>query len=200
VAEQVLESYIYHSGPHNPQYSRDGAFLATDGPDCWSCYDAAAMLPRCGRGDVALRRVAIETFDRAIRIYEEPRGEFAPDAVTTGFLAVDLGISYLELRPFLPVAARKRWIASTGRAANWLINIGQTTSTYAEPRSYGWDGRLPAIPPLPRRVRARVGNSRSRRASGDGRRTASSSHVSRPCRMDRTAQGTWRNPRVAGAA
>jgi hypothetical protein len=128
---EVLNSYVARSGPRDPRYWRDGTFVASDGPPCWFCYDtastAAAVLSRSGRGDTALRSIAIETLNRAIRTYQRPDGEFAPDGIATGFFTVELGISYLELRPFLSPNSRGRWIASVRRAADWLIATGQTT-------------------------------------------------------------------------
>lgn len=131
LARQVLDSYIARRGPHDPRYWRAGSFIATNGPSCWSCYDtaatAAAVLGTLGHGDSRLRSVAIDTFTHAIRAYQRPSGVFEPDGITTGFIAVELGISYLELRDSLPPGTRALWRTSLSRAADWLIRTGQTT-------------------------------------------------------------------------
>jgi hypothetical protein len=131
LAQQVLESYIIRSGRNDPRYWKAGSFIATDGPSCWSCYDtaatAAAVLSTYGQGDPGLRNVAIDTFTHAIHTHQRPNGEFAPDGITTGFIAVELGVSYLELRASLPPSTRALWRTSLARAADYLIDSGNTT-------------------------------------------------------------------------
>ena len=131
LARRALDSYVIRSGPHDPRYWQDGSFIATNGPSCWSCYDtaatAAAVLSTYGHENAGLRNVAIDTFTHVIHTYQAPSGEFAPDGVTTGFVTVELGLSYLELRDTLPAPTRASWRASLVRAANWLIRTGQTT-------------------------------------------------------------------------
>jgi hypothetical protein len=71
-----------------------------------------------------MRALAIDTIDQAIRTHEQPSGEFS-DGVTTGFFAVEVGISYLELRPYLDRSTRALWRESVRRVANWLHSSGQ---------------------------------------------------------------------------
>jgi len=131
LGRQVLRSYTVRTSQHDPRYWRGGSFVAANGPSCWSCYDtaatAAAVLSTTGTGDTRLQQLAIDTFSHAIHAYQTPSGEFTPDGVTTGFFAVELGISYLELRAVLPPTVRQLWRSSLTRAANWLIKTGQTT-------------------------------------------------------------------------
>ena len=131
LARRVLDSYIVRNGPHDPRYWRDGSFIATDGPSCWSCYDtaatAAAVLSTYDGNEARLRNVAIATFTHVIRTYQAPSGEFASGAVMTGFISVELGLSYLELRSTLPASTSALWRESLQRAADWLIRTGQTT-------------------------------------------------------------------------
>lgn len=131
LARRVLHTYIVRSGPRDPRYWRAGSFIATNGPPCWSCYDtaatAAAVLSTLGHGDAELRNVAIATFTHVIHTYQADSGEFAGGAVTTGFISVELGLSYLELQDSLPAQTRALWRGSLSRAADWLISSGQTT-------------------------------------------------------------------------
>jgi hypothetical protein len=126
----VVASYIDKSGPRDARYWRNGSFVSVGGQSCWFCYDtaatAAAVLSREGRGDVRMRNVAVQTFDHAIRTYQLPDGQFT-DGVTTGFFTVELGISYLELKPYLDSKTRAMWTTSIRRAADALISAGDLT-------------------------------------------------------------------------
>jgi hypothetical protein len=73
-----------------------------------------------------MRRLAIETIDQAIRTHQSPSGKFT-DGVTTGFFAVELGLTYLELKPYLDPSTRARWEKSIQRVADWLLSSGQMT-------------------------------------------------------------------------
>jgi hypothetical protein len=130
LTRSVVESYVVKGGPRDPWYWKNGSFVAVGGQSCWSCYDtaatAAAVLSREGRGDVRMRNVAVGTFDHVIRTYQQSDGLFT-DGVTTGFFTVELGISYLELKPYLDSETRSRWITSIRRAADALISSGDMT-------------------------------------------------------------------------
>lgn len=131
LTRRVLDSYLDRSDPQDPRYWQDGAFISVGGEQCWSCYDtaatAAAVLSREGKGDVQMRNIAVRTFNYAIRTYQQATGEFAGGGVTTGFFAVELGISYLELKPYLATDTRATWVDSLRRAANYLISSGDLT-------------------------------------------------------------------------
>lgn len=128
LADQVVQSYVSRTGPSDPRYWRTGAFIATDGPSCWWCYDsaasAAAILATYDSRAANLRQVAIDTFDRAIRSEQLPSGEFEPDGVTTGFFTVDLGLAYLALRKSLDPSTQRAWSTAIGKAADYLIAQG----------------------------------------------------------------------------
>lgn len=133
IARRALDSYIVRNGPHDQRYWRDGSFIAADGPSCWSCYDTAATAAAVLSSyddDAPLRNVAIATFTHVIHTYQASSGEFSTGpaaAVTTGFVAVELGLSYVELRSVLPGPTSTLWRESLERAADWLIRSGQTT-------------------------------------------------------------------------
>ena len=133
---QVLESYMTQSNSSDPRYYANGVWYATDGPSCWYCYDSAAVgaatLSQQPGGSPQLRQVAIDTFNAAINQHQLPNGAFddgtgAADGIGTGFFAVDLGMTYLELESTLDAQTRARWSASIGAAADYLINSGNTT-------------------------------------------------------------------------
>lgn len=136
VGNQVLQSYMTQSSASDPRYYASGVWYATDGPACWYCYDSAAVgaatLSQQPGGSAQLRQVAIDTFNTAIAHHQLPNGAFddgtgAADGIGTGFFAVDLGMTYLELESSLDAQTRARWSASIGAAADYLINSGNTT-------------------------------------------------------------------------
>jgi hypothetical protein len=135
LTREVLNVYITKNRPTDPQYWSNGSFIATRGLSCWYCYDtaatAAAVISQEGRTDRQLRTIAISTYSHAIRTYELPSGEIidAPgsDGVGTGFFAVQLGITYFELKDYLSAPTRALWVNAISRSANWLISSGNLT-------------------------------------------------------------------------
>jgi hypothetical protein len=74
-----------------------------------------------------LRGIAIETFDRALKMHTMPDGSFGPplagepnDGVTTEFFGDELGIAYHELEPALGSARAARWRRALVRASTYL--------------------------------------------------------------------------------
>ncbi|MDQ6778445.1 MAG: hypothetical protein M3071_19985 [Actinomycetota bacterium] len=134
--QQALDSYMNRTSPSDPRYYSSGTWNATDGPPCWFCYDtagvAAATLSRL-QSNPSLAKVAIDTFNNAISVYQLPSGAIAdtpgadPDGIGTGFFGVDLGIAYLELQPVLPAADQASWSAALAKLASYLITSGDTT-------------------------------------------------------------------------
>ena len=136
LTRQVLSVYVNRRRPSDPQYWADGSFIARDaGIKCWYCYDtpatAAAVLSVQRDGDVGLRNIAIRTWTHAIRTYLRPSGEIVhgngSNGVGTGFFAVQLGITYLVLKPHLPAATRGLWAAAMTAMAKFLIDSGALT-------------------------------------------------------------------------
>lgn len=134
-ARAVLATYMSANSASDPRYYLDGTWHATDGPDCWYCYDAAATgaatLSQQPDGDQQLRNVAVDTFNTAIAKYQLRNGAFAdpyptPDGIGTGFFTVDLGISYLELQRSLDHETRTAWAAAIAKAADYLIKSAYT--------------------------------------------------------------------------
>jgi hypothetical protein len=118
------------------RYYRSGQWYATDGPECWYCYDSAAVgaatLSQQPGGSPSFARTAITTMTTAILRYQLPSGAFAnpypkPDPIGTGRFAVDLGVTYLELRRVLATGVRRAWATAIERAAGYLIESGNTT-------------------------------------------------------------------------
>jgi hypothetical protein len=135
--QQVVDSYMSKSTPSDPRYYADGNWYATGGPDCWYCYDSAAvgaatLSQQPGIADPELHRVAVDTFDAAIAEHQLRSGAFAdslgqPDVVGTGFFTVDLGVAYRELRGTLDQRTAGAWSAAIARAADYLIDSGNTS-------------------------------------------------------------------------
>jgi hypothetical protein len=141
------------------QRPRDGALhyysrgvWHTVGFDCWRCDVApgalAAELARQHPRDTRYRRLAIATFNAALRSHARADGSFGPalgiesdDQISTIVMANYLGIAYLELRSSLDEATRSRWLEGLERSANWLVprlhfyvngndNLGETLTMY----------------------------------------------------------------------
>jgi hypothetical protein len=133
LTRQVLSAYITKNGPSDQQYWSHGSFVAGGaGITCWYCYDtpatAAAVISEVGTGSRQVRQIAISTYSHAIRTYEQPSGEIiggnGSNPVGTGFFAVQLGISYLELKSYLSTATKALWANAIGRSADFLISSG----------------------------------------------------------------------------
>src|SRR5262249_49240693 len=96
------------------------------------CYDTAAVGAATlsqTQSNPSFRQVAIDTFNAAIAQHQLSDGAFAnddgnADGVATGFFAVSLGVSYLELQPTLDATTRARWSNAVEKAADYLINSG----------------------------------------------------------------------------
>jgi len=134
LSRQVLSVYTKKSGPKDGQYWSRGTFVVNGGVSCWYCDDAAAtaaaVLSEEGKGNPQLRELAITTYSHAIHTYERPTGEVVDSngsGVGTGFFAVQLGTTYLELKPYLSAATRALWANAITRSANYLINTGALT-------------------------------------------------------------------------
>ena len=130
-----LNSYMGLTSSTGPRTYSAGAFSASDGPDCWNCYDAAAVgaavLSQTVPADTSMKSLAVTTFDTAIADHQLADGAFddstgAPDGITTGFFTVDLGMAYLELRSSLPASTQTLWSNSIAAAARYLISSGNT--------------------------------------------------------------------------
>src|SRR5262249_27156862 len=103
----------------------DGVWHNPSDVDCWSCLDsaatAAAILSREGTSDdLHLRQVAIDTWNTAIASQQNADGSFNGSALTnspmtTAFVGVELGITYLELQDVLDPATRSAWADSIAR-------------------------------------------------------------------------------------
>jgi hypothetical protein len=115
----------------------DGVWHNPSDVDCWSCLDsaatAAAIVSRAGASDdVAMRQVAIDTWNTAISTEQNADGSFngsplTNSPMTTAFVGVELGLSYLELQDTLDPATRASWADSIERLNDYLIDSGQTT-------------------------------------------------------------------------
>jgi hypothetical protein len=135
LTRQVLNVYINKSGPTDVQYWSNGSFVAEGGISCWVCDDsaatAAAVLSQERKGNIRLRDIAIATYSHAIGKYELPSGVIVDangkDGVVTGFFAVQLATTYLELKPYLSAATRKLWANAITRIADYLIKTGALT-------------------------------------------------------------------------
>jgi hypothetical protein len=136
VESEVIQSYMGKSTPNPPRYYSDGQWYAPEGLECWNCYDgagtAAGVLFDQGIGGHEYEQIAIETTNRAIADRQQPNGMFEGSAaqsagITTAFYAVQLGVSYFELRNVLGAPTRKRWAAALAAAADSLITAGGTT-------------------------------------------------------------------------
>ena len=69
-----------------------------------------------------LHRVAVETFDRAIRDHQNPDGSFAnPQKPDTHFFALELATTYLELGDSLDAGTRRRWLDTLIAQVDYLI-------------------------------------------------------------------------------
>jgi hypothetical protein len=69
-----------------------------------------------------LHRVAVETFDRAIRDHQHPDGSFAdPNRPDTHFFALELAATYLELRESLDAGTRRRWLETLVAEVEYLV-------------------------------------------------------------------------------
>jgi hypothetical protein len=131
----ALNGYMIRTSPADPRYYADGVWYATDGVLCWYCYDSAAVgaatLSQVD-DDPSLAQVAIATFNTALSQHQLPSGAIdfadgAPDGIGTGFFAVNLGITYLELETSLDSATQARWRTAIAAAASYLISSGNTT-------------------------------------------------------------------------
>ncbi|MDQ6805696.1 MAG: hypothetical protein M3065_12175 [Actinomycetota bacterium] len=134
--QQALDSYMNHTSSSDPRYYSGGVWNATDGPPCWFCYDsaavAAATLSRL-QNKPSLAKVTIDTFNHAISMYQLPSGAIAdttggtPDGIGTGFFGVNLGITYLEIKPVLSAATQASWSSALAKLASYLVTSGDTT-------------------------------------------------------------------------
>lgn len=69
-----------------------------------------------------LHRVAVETFDRAIRDHQNPDGSFAdPHKPDTHFFALELAATYLELGDSVEADTRRRWLNTLIAQVDYLI-------------------------------------------------------------------------------
>jgi hypothetical protein len=96
------------------------------GSDCFWCLDAAAtaaavLARERTPADSRLLSVARQTLDREIRSYQRRDGSWDGTGIVTGFVAVELGTTYLELRDVLGRATRARWVRAIRRAADFII-------------------------------------------------------------------------------
>lgn len=112
--------------PNDPRSYANGVWT-NPGTNCWWCLDsaatAAAVLSRQTiPADPALVRVAIATFNDAINNHQMADGSWDENAINTGFFAVELGTSYLELHDVLDATTQGVWANAMRRAANYLIN------------------------------------------------------------------------------
>jgi hypothetical protein len=135
-ANTVLQSYTTRSSADDPRYYASGTWYATDGPECWLCYsaaaDGAATLSQLPGADSQLVQTAVDTFNSDIAHYQLPNGGFADpyptvDQVGTGFFTVFLGMGYLELRNAVSPQTLASWSTSIQKAADYLINSGMST-------------------------------------------------------------------------
>jgi hypothetical protein len=117
--------------PDDPRRYASGVW-SDPGTDCWWCLDAAgtaaAVLARqTTPADAPLLRVATSTFDNAINKHQTADGSWDENAIDTGFFAVELGTSYLELRDLLPARTRSLWVKAMRRAADYIIDQHELT-------------------------------------------------------------------------
>jgi hypothetical protein len=132
LARQVIRNDAGY-GPGKGLYWRDGSFGAEVTPvSCWVCYDTpattAGMLSETRLAQPMLRTIAITTWTHAIRTKLLSNGAIRDGdpsvTVGVGFFAVQLGLSYLELKPYLSASTRRLWADAVVRMANYLIDAG----------------------------------------------------------------------------
>jgi hypothetical protein len=83
---------------------------------------AAAVLSRQTHpANVALVNVAVDTFNNLVG-RQQSDGSWDESPVETGFLAVELGTSYLELKDLLSPGTRQAWANAMSGAANYIVS------------------------------------------------------------------------------
>jgi hypothetical protein len=102
------------------------------GSDCFWCLDAAAtaaaVLARERAGaDPRLLSVARRTLSREILEYQRRDGSWDGTGIVTGFVAVELGTTYLELRDVLDPGTKANWVRAIRRAAEFIIRSKHLT-------------------------------------------------------------------------
>jgi hypothetical protein len=136
-----------------------GGVFHTKGFDCWRCDIAlgtvAADLAREYPNRPRYRQLAVAAFNAMIRLHAYPNGTFGPgfpgeggDGISTIVATEDLGVAYLELKPWLSHATNARWAASLRQAGvsierqlgsyvNGNLNLAETLCMYLVYRATG---------------------------------------------------------------
>jgi hypothetical protein len=137
--DQVTAAAI-RSSPDDPMYFDSGVWVNST-TTCWSCSNgglatAAATLWRAtGRTRPDLLSEAVQTIDTAIATRQADDGSFSPPRgsadgqtppIATMFFGVEMGATLDVLSPVLDSSRAARWKDSLARAANYLINSGNT--------------------------------------------------------------------------
>jgi hypothetical protein len=137
--DQVTAAAV-RSSPDDPMYFDSGVWVNST-TTCWSCSNgglatAAATLWRATGGTRPdLLSEAVQTIDTAIATRQNRDGSFSPPPgsadgqsppVATMFFGVEMGATLDALSAALDPARRDRWADSLARAADYLINSGNT--------------------------------------------------------------------------
>jgi hypothetical protein len=117
--------------PGSPRRYAAGAWYEP-GSDCFWCLDAAAtaaaVLSRERTpADTRLLSVARATLNREIDRCQRRDGSWDETGIVTGFVAVELGTSYLELADVLDPATRTKWARAIRRAADFIVSSKNLT-------------------------------------------------------------------------
>jgi hypothetical protein len=136
VLRGLLEHVVYElatrTGKRDSEFFSRGVWMSAD-QTCWRCNvgpgTAAAVLWRTGHWRRGwLLKLAVQTFDHAIRQHERPDGSFGPalggetnDVISTMFFGLELGMAYHELQPALGTARARWWRSALVRGATYLV-------------------------------------------------------------------------------
>ena len=123
---QWYENGVWHFRNHEKHWPVQGG-PATAAAVLWKW--RAQNVPLTGRAQQErqqwLRKVAVETFDRAISDHLKPEGFFDENRTpATYFFAVELATTWLQLGDSLDEATRSRWREALVKMVDYLIQTG----------------------------------------------------------------------------
>jgi hypothetical protein len=102
---QFYEGGVWHGAQEQAWPTRTAPGAAAAALWRWGTVEDFLVLPR-----QRCFRLAVETFDRAIRDHKNADGSFGqPDLPETMFFGVELGSAYFHLEQALDAATRRRW-------------------------------------------------------------------------------------------
>ncbi|HAU36586.1 MAG TPA: hypothetical protein DCX07_02575 [Phycisphaerales bacterium] len=157
---QMIDTSLTHlaekSSPDDPQYYEDGIWHFGGKPMAGKCWTfsagpagAAAALWKWRQDrldtldDAAkarqdwLRRVAIETFETALKDHLKPDGDLSDLASHREFFNIDFITTYLLLKDTLDDDIRQRWLDAMRRQVDWMMKTGNLPN----PTLPGWEGK-----------------------------------------------------------